>query len=1351
MSITNRFTFILAVPLFGLVFLSFMAWRHVEALSAENYRMAHTLGPSLVMLTHFAQHLGELSRITATSACAPTNSSPSHPAENQAQVIDNVNHLLVFTKSMHEGDTKGRSLVEACQSALVVWLRELQSPTVPFNPTHSTRAAEVVDAKLDALLDHDRAILSSYELEANRLATTTKLLGVAFIGFCFILGTVVAVFTKRFVISPIRSFTHTIHRIAKGDYPDVIPFKDRLDETGDLARSIVRLNGQAIQQDFDRRKSETVDDLLNHVRALTTTDIFATGFLSRLVIVIGARSGRLFLNQVNPDARPVAHVLSSEDVGLRWTPGRDEMLTRCFKSGRVQVCSPADSSSNPQDPRDRSNPNTSPTPVAVCFPWPNSHHVMPRGVIELIFPNKLGKLQNAILEDLIPRAALLLEVVEKSQDLAKAAATEATRNEELETVNRRLVSQSVVLRGQAEALVRNQEDLTTSKDQFQALLDCISDGIFGLDREGKITFVNPAALRILGYSESNTLLGKNFAIVQSLNQTTSLGIAELSPEHVPSLKPKLPQERESVFIRRDGSPIHVAYSISPTLRQGVMSGSVLNFADITSKVLIQTELRRAKEAAEEATKAKSSFLANMSHEIRTPMNAIIGMSHLALKSGLNSKQQAYVEKIAAAGDSLLRVINDILDFSKIEAGKLGMEKREFWIDDSLESLAHLIGLKSEEKEVEIIFDLGTDVSSGLIGDPMRLGQVLTNLGSNAVKFTQKGEIIIGVRALSQTQSEIELHFWVRDTGVGIDPEHLRLLFQPFSQIDHSTTRRFGGTGLGLAISKHLVELMGGRIWAESELGKGSTFHFTARFGRHSQPNHQRMFHADEVRNLRALVVDDNAFARSHLSTMIRSLGMTADVASDRDEALQAALNALQANNPYQVVLMDWKMPGADGIRCTQELRQAYTGHLPTVIMVTAFGREEARESATRKGVEIDAFLNKPVSPSSMLETLAVVLSKQEHLSTDPLESSEADTKSISPSIAGARLLLVEDNELNQELATELLRSAHVETVVAQNGKIALSLLERDTHFDGILMDLQMPVMDGYQATAAIRSNPAFDSIPIIAMTANAMVGDREKALEFKMDDYIAKPLDLKQMFQTLSRWIKPSKKRSPVTPEISLPPGDISDLVLPGIDVQAGLATMMSNPHLYRRQLVRFHETQGKFASLFQNALSDPDPTSPRRTAHTLKSLAGNLGASRLQSAAAQLEGVCERATFSHQNPQLGSTLAFELNQALQLTLQELDVVVSGLTQLDPLSPKTVTPLTPIDRAQVDALLVRLEAMVHNNDGLSADLVAEIAEATLDSPIADSVQSLACSIESYDFDSAATFLRQTRTLLAKLS
>ncbi len=662
-------------------------------------------------------------------------------------------------------------------------------------------------------------------------------------------------------------------------------------------------------------------------------------------------------------------------------------------------------------------------------------------------------------------------------------------------------------------------------------------------------------------------------------------------------------------------------------------------------------LAEARDAAEAASVAKGSFLANMSHEIRTPMNAIIGMTHLAQQTELNPKQQDYLRKISFAADSLLGIINDILDFSKIEAGRLEMENRDFLVEELLEHLTCIIAPRAQEKKIEFLIEVASELPPSLVGDSLRLSQVLLNLVSNAVKFTETGgEVLLEIRPLQRAGDRVTVAFSVRDTGIGIPVEVQKLLFQPFTQADASTTRTHGGTGLGLAICRQLVGMMGGEIHLESQPGVGSVFSFQAEFRIGSLAPRQIPSPEHDVRGKRILVIDDSQNSREIFQEQLTALSFRVTTAERAETGIEELKRALP-RDPYDLIIMDWLMPVIDGFEAARMIRQdAGIEIQPKIIMTTAFSFDIATEKVHQD--MLDGCIFKPVTISIMFDSIMGALGKDSpSLKGRPLT---LESTCGLAAIRGARALVVEDNEFNQQVACELLESAGLSVTLAANGRLALDLLHQAS-FEIVFMDVQMPVMDGLEATWQLRRIVGLGSLPVIAMTAHALPEDRQRCLDAGMSDYIAKPIDPDKLIELLTTWISPQQLETtfldsdcpepPHGPAIPLPER------LPGINMRTGLRMCNCNRSLYREMLLKFRDTKRNDGQEIVAELKVGNRESACRLAHSMKSVAALLGAADLSTSA----HLVEEAIAHGMDAQLDARLSAYC-QSLQLVIDGLDV-----------------------------------------------------------------------------------------------
>ncbi len=821
-----------------------------------------------------------------------------------------------------------------------------------------------------------------------------------------------------------------------------------------------------------------------------------------------------------------------------------------------------------------------------------------------------------------------------------------------------------------------------------------------------------------------------------------------------------------------GQNLHVKTHIAP-----VIDGK----GDCLGVIIIQndvTELTLAKEKAEEATRTKGEFLANMSHEIRTPMNAIIGMCYLALKAGLPPKQHDYITKIHTAASSLLGIINDILDFSKIEAGKLNLESNHFAFDEIMNGLRVLFGEKSSEKGLELIFSVDPDVPRNFIGDSLRLSQVITNLLSNSIKFTAKGEVFLGCSVQKRIGKKIQVLFTVRDTGIGMTPAQQEGLFSAFMQADSSTTRKYGGTGLGLAITKLLVELMQGEIWVESDYGKGCTVNFTCWLATEEDAGQFNWLPPEPLRGTKVLFVCNQSSSRNIISQMLKDFTLHVDITNDLESAFNNLKEADAAGVPYQLMITDISIPD---LQTVEKVWQQYLAlgltHQAKVISISNKSAADLR--SVIKSKEFQVTLPKPVDRSLMFNAVIDALSGSS-VPRDVEHASAHARMFQAPQFKGEHILLVEDNIINQEIARELLEDTGLKVTTASNGLEALKFLEarpKEQPFSLVLMDLQMPEMDGYEATKHIRSNPEYDSMPIIAMTAHAMVEEKERCIAAGMNGHIAKPIEIKMLYNTLrsvlqsgtpSRMHTSAQFQFSAQPGIPTPPSPevqqktmspdapldrklLFSSMLVGFNVEKALSRLGGNIKLYHNLLSRFAVNYKDTGAEMRELLEAGDFASLQRQAHTIKGLAGSIGDDPLAETAETLEKLSAKAGETKTD---GNMYSEELQQATQTFSTDLAKVVAIIQScLDAISateaPKETPPKTEVDIEALSQGLVRLEALLSDDDATAQSSFESMADImkSIDGTLSGNI---AKAMSEFDFESALESLRGFKAILEKI-
>jgi two-component system sensor histidine kinase/response regulator len=1424
MTIARRLITLAAIPLVVLLGLGFFSWNQLRRVETRTRYAAELQVQSLAALGNISRQLADM-RVNARNYLLARDSGERSNAKAAldeskaalARLLQNYGDELISDaqdqrmlsdfRALNDQWTDGaeRIMLLATNGHRDEAVALLHGSFAELGARLDTASREWIQHNEQLAVDAGKAALSTI-VESRRNLIIAGVIALTLSGW---LGFV----TFLRIVKPIQALESSVKSIAAGDYAKEVPFTAAADETGGLARSVDVLKRGAAAMDEQRWVKSNTAKLTGELQGATSLAEFGQRLVSGLVPLLGGGVAGVYPFEENSGRlRRIAAYGLAEGANSEATFGLGEGLVgQCARERKAITLT-----NLPPDYLRIGSGLGSAAPVqAMALPLLLKDSIL--GVLEVATFREFSSREGALLDELLPVVAMSLEVLQRNLRTQELLEETQEQARQLEEQTEELVAQKEELLTQQQELAAQREELTVSEERTRLILESTAEGIFGVDTEGRIGFVNAAACRLLGFAAEEmigqqshklihhhrpdggdypveecpmlaaykrgetsridneflwrrdgtglpveygaTPIRKDGALVgavvsfsditerkraeQRLQETERFfrSVLELAPDclmvvdaegtirlvnaqgeklfgytreelvgqpieilvpddvraHHPALRRdfhRSPRAREMGAglelrgRRKDGSTFLVEIGLSPLpAPQGEAAQVAVSIRDITERKEQEKALKQAKAKAEEATEMKSMFLANMSHEIRTPMNAIIGLSHLALKTPLNPKQRDYVSKVHNAGTSLLAVINDILDFSKIEAGKLDLETTGFMLDEVISSVTTLTAQKAHEKGLEFLAHVAPGIPEQLLGDPLRLGQILTNFVNNAVKFTEHGEIRLNIELVEHTGQKVQLKFSVRDTGIGMTPEQSAKLFQPFTQADMSTTRKHGGTGLGLTICRRLVELMGGRIWLESEPGLGSTFYFTVWLGVSDVKGTGKIV-PECLPNLRVLVVDDNPTAREILQEPLSTLASRVDTVASGKEAI-AAIQQHDATDPYDVVFMDWRMPGMDGLQASRHIKSDETlNHPPHIVLVTAFGREEVREEAER--LQLDGFLLKPVTKSMIVDTLVSVFA---HAGEDTAALAQGGQEAR---LRGARILLTEDNEINQQIAIELLEGAGATVKVANNGREAVETLSSGPQpppFDLVLMDLQMPVMDGYQATAKLRSDARFSTLPIIAMTAHATIEERQRCLAAGMNDHVSKPIDPAFLFETLRRYYKPAENAaSPAIAESKQTDvrdagtGDLPSIE--GLDTQDALQRMGGNQKLYLNLLRKFVDQQSQAPAQIAEALARNEVPVAERVAHTVKGLAGSLGSRVVQHAAGRLEkALASRVPSAELVPILQ-----DFSSVLQDFISRLHAVLPRTVS----DPAPTTAAVPLDSEQVKQVVH--EMIVHLNN-----------------------------------------------------
>ncbi len=838
----------------------------------------------------------------------------------------------------------------------------------------------------------------------------------------------------------------------------------------------------------------------------------------------------------------------------------------------------------------------------------------------------------------------------------------------------------------------------------------------------EVVYANRRAREIFGVEEG--ILKKRILVDQQMRKELEKKLFE-KQEEVVNLQIQAFDKNDRV--------VDMLASFFPAEHEGEKSYFTW-IVDISDIKQIERELEEARDMAEAATRAKSDFLARMSHEIRTPMNAIIGLTHLTLLTPLEPRQKVNLQKVHSAAKTLLGILNDILDFSKIEAGKLELEITVFDLEKILLDLANIIVYNASQKGLELILSIAPDVPHFLKGDPLRLNQILINLANNAVKFTEQGEIIIRAEKREIRDNRIEILFSIRDTGIGLTPEEKEKLFQSFSQADVSTTRKYGGSGLGLAITRNLVEMMGGSIWVESEKGKGSTFFFTAWFEIEKDQKYLKTITSADLKDVRVLLVDDNETSLKLLGEALASFNLQVTPVLSGEEALTRLRK--KGKTPYRIAIIDWYMPGMDGISLIRKIQSdPLIDPKPAVIMMSTYDTDENMRETVRKDLTlvVREFLTKPISYSTLFNAIMKVLDKNLRTGSSPAAEKTLPEKTLRQ-LKGHLVLLVEDNDVNQDVAMGMLEAVGMTADIAENGKIAVEMVKNSgipSRYTLVLMDLQMPVMDGYRATREIRKMKAYRGLPILAMTSDAITGIKERCLEAGMNDFLTKPIDPDEFYLTLSKYISEEGSHTPVAKEPA-PAGDTGIeektlAMIPGLKMEEALKRINHNIPLFLRLLQKFAVNYRNFAANLKKKLEAGELEEAERMVHTLKGVSGNIGAADIHRYAVLLDKKLKK------NEKIDTAI---VSEELNRLLNPLIGAIEDLAPSTDRKKKKKNAGGATDVSHLRLVLEELRTHLEEGDFLAVDRSEALEEFSGEKEWEDLLTGIRRDIMQYDFDAA---------------